>query len=133
MSTDQKNKGFADKIWNLFSSIKLAVVVFSTISITSIVGTVIEQQAEPERNIKLLSKLFGDSFAPAAFSHIGCAGVYRYVPVMVVFGSSVYFCGKPGGLFQIERLPKILKVARERIRPLTPEQLNALPIKRRLF
>ncbi|MBF0505634.1 MAG: cytochrome c biogenesis protein ResB [Nitrospirae bacterium] len=129
MSNDQKNNGIFDKIWNLFSSIKLAVVVFSVISITSIVGTVIEQQAEPERNIKLLSKLFGDSFAPAAFhilDTLGFTDMFRswwFLALLFIFASNLIVCS-------IERLPKILKVVREPIRPLAAEHLSALPIKK---
>lgn len=129
MSKDQKNKGIVDKIWNLFSSIKLAVVVFSIISLTSIVGTVIEQQAEPERNIQLLSKLFGDNFAPAAFhilDALGFTDMFRswwFLALLFIFAANLVVCS-------IERLPKILKVVREPIRPLAAEQLNALPIKR---
>ena len=50
----EKNKTVIDKIWDMFASVKLAVVIFSLIGLTSIVGTVIEQQVEPEKNIKLL-------------------------------------------------------------------------------
>ena len=46
----EKNKTIIDKIWDIFASVKLAVVIFSLIALTSIVGTVLEQQAEPEKN-----------------------------------------------------------------------------------
>ncbi len=131
MSGDEKNRSIVDRIWNLFSSIKLAVVVFSIISATSIVGTVIEQQAEPERNIKLLAKFFGLNFAPAAFhilDTLGFTDMFRswwFMALLFIFTANLVICS-------IERLPKIWKVVKEPVKPLTPERLNALSIKREI-
>ncbi len=132
MSGDEKNKSLVDRIWNLFSSIKLAVVVFSIISATSIVGTVIEQQAEPERNIKLLAKFFGPNFAPTAFrilDTLGFTDMFRswwFMALLFIFTANLVICS-------IDRLPKIWKVVKEPIKPVTPERLNALSIKRELI
>jgi cytochrome c biogenesis protein len=129
---DEKNKNLVDRTWNLFSSIKLAVVVFSFISATSIVGTVIEQQAEPEQNIKLLAKLFGPKFAPNVFSvldKLGFTDMYRswwFMALLFIFTANLVICS-------IERLPKIWKVVKEPIKPVTRERLNALSIKREII
>ena len=131
MSSDEKNKSVVDRIWDLFSSIKLAVVVFSIISATSIVGTVIEQQAEPEQNIKLLAKLFGPNFAPTAFhvlDTLGFTDMFRswwFMALLFIFTGNIVICS-------IERLPKIWKVVKEPIKPVSPERLNALSIKREI-
>ena len=132
MSGERKNSSIVDRIWTLFSSIKLAVVVFSIISATSIVGTVIEQQAEPERNIKLLAKFFGPDFAPAAFrilDTLGFTDMFRswwFIALLFIFTANLVICS-------IERLPKIWKVVKEPVKPLTPERLNALSIKREII
>ncbi len=132
MSGDEKNRSIVDRIWNLFSSIKLAVVVFSIISATSIVGTVIEQQAEPERNIKLLEKFFGLNFAPTVFrilDTLGFTDMFRswwFMALLFIFTANLVICS-------IERLPKIWKLVKEPIKPLTPERLNALSIKREII
>ena len=55
----QTNKSLTDRVWDLFASVKLAVVIFSVIAATSMVGTILEQNADPEKNIKLLVKMFG--------------------------------------------------------------------------
>lgn len=129
MSAEEKNKSIVDRIWDLFSSIKLAVVVFSMISATSIVGTIIEQQAAPERNIKLLAKFFGPDFAPTAFrilDTLGFTDMFRswwFMALLFIFTANIIICS-------IERLPKIWKVVKEPIRPVTQERLNALSIKR---
>ncbi len=131
MSGDKENKGLVDKIWKLFSSIKLAVVVFSTIALTSVVGTILEQQTEPERNIKLLSKFVGEGLAPAAFrvlDALGFTDMYRswwFLALLFIFTANLVVCS-------IDRLPKILKVVREPIKPLTPEQMKVMSIKREI-
>jgi len=50
--TEEKSKNIFDKIWDIFASVKLAVVIFALISATSIVGTILEQQADPEKNVR---------------------------------------------------------------------------------
>ena len=132
MSSADKNESIVDKIWDIFSSIKLAVVVFLMISVTSIVGTIIEQQAEPEQNIKLLAKLFGLHFAPAAFrilDTLGFTDMFRswwFMAFLAIFAANLIVCS-------IDRLPKIWKVVREPVKPVTPERLKALSIKREII
>ncbi|MBF0557633.1 MAG: cytochrome c biogenesis protein ResB [Nitrospirae bacterium] len=129
MSSDRKNNSLTDTIWNIFSSVKLAVVVFSIISLTSIVGTVIEQQAEPERNIKLLAKFVGENFAPTAFrilNTLGFTDMFRswwFMSFLFVFAANLVICS-------LDRLPKIWKVVKEPIKPLAPEIFSTMSIKR---
>ncbi len=131
MSGEEKDKSIVDRIWDLFSSIKLAVVVFSIISATSIVGTVIEQQAEPERNIKLLAKFFGADFAPTAFrilDTLGFTDMFRswwFMALLFLFTANLVICS-------IDRLPKIWKLVKEPVKPVTAERLNALSLKREI-
>ena len=96
---EKKNQTLTDKIWNLFSSIKLAVVIFALIAITSIIGTIIEQNTAPEKNIKLIGKLFGDSIAPALYNAFDFFRFYGYVPLMVVCCAAYALCCKSHGLF----------------------------------
>ena len=129
MGSDSNNNSATDRIWNLFSSVKLAVIVFSIISLTSIVGTVIEQQAEPARNIKLLTKFFGEDFAPAAFRILDAMGftdMFRswwFMLLLFIFASNLIICS-------IDRLPKIWRVVKEPIKPLSAELSNTMSIKR---
>jgi cytochrome c biogenesis protein len=118
-----------DRVWKFFSSITLAVVVFALISLTSIIGTIIEQGAEPQRNIKLLAKFVGPSAAPKAFQIVDTLGFtdmyhsWWFVTMLFVFATNLIVCS-------LERLPGRLKVARERVKPLTPEQFPKMPIRR---
>jgi cytochrome c biogenesis protein len=126
-----KNKSIADRIWDLFASVKLAVVIFSVIALTSIVGTVIEQNAEPEKNIKILTRMFGEDAAPAIYSvldKLGFMNMYHswwFITLLLLFAANLVICS-------LDRLPRIWKLVREPIRPLSEEYLEKMSIKRML-
>ncbi|MGO9378912.1 MAG: cytochrome c biogenesis protein ResB [Dissulfurispiraceae bacterium] len=104
MNTNKEKQGIVDRVWRFFSSVSLAVVVFAIISLTSIVGTIIEQQAEPERNIKLLAKFFGESVAPTVFRALDAMGFtdmfssWWFMGLLFIFASNLIVCS-------IDRLP----------------------------
>lgn len=128
MDTNKEKHGIVDRVWRFFSSVSLAVVVFSVISITSIVGTIIEQQAEPERNIKLLTKFFGESVAPAIFKALDSMGFtdmfssWWFMGLLFIFATNLIVCS-------FDRLPRICKVVKTPITQLNEEQFNAIPSK----
>jgi cytochrome c biogenesis protein len=75
-----KTNTFVDNIWGFFASVKLAIIIFPLISLTSIIGTIVEQQAEADKNVALLAKFFGDSAAPTVyniFAELGFMDMYR--------------------------------------------------------
>lgn len=117
-----------DQIWNFFSSVKLAVIVFIIISLTSIIGTIIEQQAEPQKNLLVLQRLFGESAAPYIYNildSLGFTNMYHswwFVALLFIFAANLVICS-------IERLPKIWKTIKEKPPFLSAEQLNSMPIK----
>jgi cytochrome c biogenesis protein len=126
-----KNNTAIDKIWDLFASIKFAVIIFALISLTSIVGTVLEQNAEPEKNILILSKLLGKSLAPTAYvvlDSLGFMSMYDswwFLALLLVFASNLVICS-------LDRLPRIIKLVREPIRPLPAESIEKMSIKRNI-
>ncbi len=133
MNKDKKNEinktSIIDRIWNFFSSVTLAVIVFALISVTSLVGTIIEQQAEPQKNILLLTKLFGQAAAPSIYKmldSLGFTDMYRswwFVALLFIFAANLVICS-------IERLPKILNTIKEKPSYLRDEYFNIMPIKR---
>jgi cytochrome c biogenesis protein ResB len=64
----EKNRTFVGEIWAYFSSVRFAIVIFALIASTSIVGTILDQKAEPAKNLQILTKLFGESLAPALYN-----------------------------------------------------------------
>jgi cytochrome c biogenesis protein len=132
LEAKEKKKGIIDSVWQLFSSVKLAVIVFSVISATSIIGTIIEQQAEPERNIKLLGKFFGDSAAPSIFGVLDSMGFtdmfasWWFMGLLFIFAANIVICS-------IDRLPKIWKIVKEPIKTLSEERMNAATSRREVI
>ncbi len=120
-----------DKIWDMFASVKFAVVNFALIALTSIVGTVVEQQVEPEKNIKLLMKMFGIEY-DAAQSLLGVLDKMRFtdmyhswwfLAILLLFAANLIICS-------IDRLPRVLKLVREKARPLSIEHLEKMSVKK---
>jgi cytochrome c biogenesis protein len=124
-----KNKNIIDKVWDSFASIKLAIIIFAFIALTSIIGTILEQQAEPARNIQILTKLFGESLAPhlyTIFEKLDFMNMYRswwFVTLLVLFAINVVICS-------IDRLPRIWRLVREPMSPLTDDKLRKFNIHR---
>ncbi len=124
-----KNKTVTDRIWDLFASVKLAVVIFSVIAATSMVGTVLEQDAEPEKNIRILSKMFGESAAGPVYDflqRLGFMDMYHswwFVAFLLLFAANLVICS-------LDRLPRIWKIVQDPIRPLSPEHLEKMSIRR---
>lgn len=127
----EKNKTLIDGIWDFFASIKLAIVVFAILSITSIVGTVIEQNAERAKNIKLLTKLFGESAAPVlyeVFDKLGFMDMYHswwFTAILLLFAANLIICST-------DRLPRIMKLVREPIKPLPEDHFKGFGIKKEI-
>ncbi len=124
-----KNKSIIDRIWDLFASVKFAVVIFMVIALTSIVGTVIEQNVNPEKNLKILTKMFGEGSAPAIYDvldKLGFMNMYHswwFVTLLLLFAANLVICS-------VDRLPRIWKMVKEPVRPLSDEHLEKMSIKR---
>lgn len=127
----EKDKTIINKIWELFASVKFAIVIFALISLTSIIGTVLEQRAEPAKNIQILGKLFGEFLAPTMYNileKLGFMDMYHswwFLTLLILFSANIIICS-------LDRLPRIWKMVREPIRPLTEEHLEKATIKKEL-
>ncbi len=124
-----KNKTFVDKIWDFFASIRLAIIIFALISLTSIIGTILEQRVESIKNIQILTRLFSKSLAPDIYNileKLGFMDMYHsrwFVGLLILFSANIVICS-------LDRLPRIWKLVREPIGPLTEEKLRRFPINR---
>ncbi|MDQ7787362.1 MAG: cytochrome c biogenesis protein ResB [Thermodesulfovibrionales bacterium] len=128
---EHEKKTIVDKIWDLCVSIKFAIVLFVLISVTSIVGTVLEQKGEPSDNIQILSKLFGESLAPhlyAVSEKLGFTDMYHswwFTAFLMLFSLNLVLCS-------LDRLPKIWRLIKEPMKPMNVEQLRKLSIQREI-
>ncbi len=126
----KEQKSLIDRIWDLFASVKLAIVLFALIALSSIVGTIIEQNAPAEKNIAVLEKIVGYEAAPTVYrilESLGFMDMYRswwFVTFLVLFSVNLIICS-------IDRLPRILNLVKEPIRPLDTEKKN-FPIKKEI-
>jgi len=127
----RKNKTFADKTWDFFASVRLAIIIFALISLTSIIGTILEQQAEPAKNIKVLTRIFGESLAPGMYSifeKLGFMDMYHswwFMALLILFSINIVICS-------LDRLPRIWKIVKEPIGPLTEEKIKKFIISKEI-
>ncbi|MCG6553413.1 MAG: cytochrome c biogenesis protein ResB [Candidatus Magnetominusculus sp. LBB02] len=125
------DKTIASKVWAFFTSVKLAVALFALIALTSIIGTVIEQNALPEKNVKLFAKLFGTANAETAYktvSSLGLTDMYHswwFTAMLVCFCANLTICS-------IDRLPRIKRVVDEPLKPLDISEFDKYGIKKEL-
>ncbi|UCG78272.1 MAG: cytochrome c biogenesis protein ResB, partial [Nitrospirota bacterium] len=124
-------KSFVDKIWDLFASVKLAAITFGLIALSSIIGTIIEQGGEPEKNLQILQKMFGESLAPSLYrisEKLGFMDMYHswwFISFLVLFTTNLIICS-------LDRLPRILKIVRQPVHPLPEEKFSTYTISREI-
>jgi cytochrome c biogenesis protein len=126
---DKEKTDIFDKIWNFFASVKLAIVTLIILALTSIIGTIIEQNAEPANNIKLLSKIFGDRTAPTVYNillKLDFMNMYHswwFIALLTLFSINLIVCS-------LERFPKTLRLIKTPMKPLAENVIKTLPIKK---
>jgi len=127
-----KNRSIVDKVWDFLSSVKLAVINFAVISVTSVVGTVIEQGAPREQNLELLAKFVGDSMAPQVYDFLYALGfmdMYKswwFLALLMIFAINLIICS-------IDRIPPAWRAATEKMKPLKDEQFGSFPVKSQII
>ncbi len=128
---NEKDKTIIDKIWDLFAAVRTAVVIFALISLTSVVGTIIEQQADPEKNIKVLAKMFGLGHEAAhkvldVLDTLHFTDMYHswwFLALLLLFAANLIICS-------IDRLPRIWKLVQEKIHPVPSDYIEKMSIKK---
>ncbi|MDI6800747.1 MAG: cytochrome c biogenesis protein ResB [Thermodesulfovibrionales bacterium] len=117
-----------DKIWQIFSSVKTAIVLFVIISVSSIIGTVVVQNAPLDQGIESLSKFTGDALARKLYPLIADMGLsdmygsWWFASLLFLFALNITICS-------IDRLPKVWKIVKEPIKPIPVELLAKMPVR----
>lgn len=125
----EKKKSITDNIWDALASVKLAIIIFALISLTSVVGTVIEQNADPQKNIQIIAKFVGFVQAPAVYNFVSAMGFvdmynsWWFKMLLALFATNLIICS-------IDKFPPIWRLAREKLKPLKDENLKAFPVKK---
>jgi len=128
---EKKKKDIFEEAWRFLSSVKLAIFTLIILALSSIIGTIVEQQAEPAKNITLLAKFFGDSAAPAVynvFAKLGFMDMYHswwFLSLLLLFSINLIVC-------TLDRFPTTLRLVRTPLGPLAENVLRTLPVKKEL-
>ncbi len=131
-NTNSRNKTIIDRIWDLFASVKLAAITFGLIALSSIIGTVIEQGAEPEKNIEVLTKIFGEGMAPTLYrisEALGFMDMYHswwFLSFLVIFTTNLIIC-------TLDRLPNVIKIIKQPVKPLSSDKFGSYSIKNEMI
>lgn len=131
VNKEKEKADIFERVWSFFTSVKLTIVILIILALTSIIGTIVEQRAEPVKNIALLTKLFGDSTAPTVYNifvKFGFMDMYHswwFVSLLILFSTNLIVCS-------LERFPKTLRLIKTPQKPLGENVIKTLPIKKEL-
>jgi len=92
-----------DRVWNFFTSVKLAIFTLIVLAVTSILGTIIEQNQPPEKYHQIY-----EDWAFAPMDRINLFDMYHsvwFLLILVLFTVNLSCC-------TIDRFPKMLRVVR---------------------
>lgn len=101
------------------------MVLFSIISIVSIIGTVIIQNATDEQGVRSLQKIFSEETAKSLYpvvEKLGLTDMYSswwFVSLLFLFCVNIVVC-------TIDKLPSAFRAARSPITPLSDEAFSSL-------
>lgn len=125
----EQESGLLQKIWNFCASVKLAIVVLLLIAVTSIIGTVVPQEAD--KAIKFLAKIVGDNTAPTlynifvALDFIDMYHAWWFKILLLIFCINLIVCS-------LDKLPRVWHIIQTPIRPLEDHVIRNLQIKKEL-
>jgi len=92
-----------DRVWSFFTSVKLAIVTLIVLAVTSIIGTIIEQNQPPEKYHQIY-----EDWSFALMDRLNLFDMYHsvwFLLLLVLFTVNLSCC-------TIDRFPKTLKVVR---------------------
>jgi cytochrome c biogenesis protein len=103
MADEKRTLSPMDRVWNFFTSVKLAIVTLIVLAVTSILGTIVEQNQPPEKYHQIY-----EDWAFALMDRINLFDMYHsawFLLMLVLFTVNLSCC-------TIDRFPKMLKVVR---------------------
>lgn len=128
---EKEKKDIFESIWKFLASVKLAIFAFMILAGSSIIGTIVEQKAEPAKNIALLAKFFGDSAAPTVyniFAKLGFMDMYGswwFTTFLAIFSINLIVCS-------IDRFPKTWRLVNTPQKPLSDNAIKSMPVRKEL-
>lgn len=111
----------ADKVWKLFSSVKLAVVLLIILAVVSVIGTVVQQNQAPEDYLREYSQATVDLFETLGFFDL--YHTWWFVLILLLFTANLTIC-------TLERFPGVWKAVRAPLRHLDEDGFKVLPFRK---
>ncbi|RME32535.1 MAG: cytochrome c biogenesis protein ResB, partial [Deltaproteobacteria bacterium] len=96
-----RDKSFFEHIWDFFCSLKLAIATLILLAMTSIIGTVIQQNANPQDYIREYGPTAYKIFV--ALDFLDMYHSWWFVTLLIVFAVNLTCCS-------IKRLPRIVRI-----------------------
>src|SRR5512143_159360 len=103
MADEKRTLSPMDRVWNFFTSVKLAIVTLIVLAVTSILGTIVEQNQPPEKYHRIY-----EDWAFALMDRMNLFDMYHsmwFLLILVLFTVNLSCC-------TIDRFPRALKVVR---------------------
>ncbi len=101
-----KEQSFTDQLWDFFCSLKLAIVTLILLALTSIIGTVIQQNLDPQEYIQKYGMSESTFKALNSLQVFDMYHSWWFLSLMGIFAINLICCS-------IKRLPRIIKTVRE--------------------
>ncbi|MBU1169213.1 MAG: cytochrome c biogenesis protein ResB [Proteobacteria bacterium] len=105
MSRKKKPKGLFDKIWDIFSSVRLSVLVLLLLAATSIIGTVIPQNQLPDFYFHKYGEVLFRVFTTLNMFDMYHSWWFRFL--ILVLSMNITICS-------FDRLPHVWKIVRKK-------------------
>ncbi len=100
-----KERSFTDQLWDFFCSLKLAIVTLILLALTSIIGTVIEQNLPPQDYIQKYGMSQSTYDTLHALQFFDMYHSWWFLSLMGIFAVNLICCS-------IKRLPRIIQTVR---------------------
>jgi cytochrome c biogenesis protein len=103
MTTEQSVASPLDRVWNFFTSVKLAIFTLILLAVASIFGTIVEQNLPPEKYREIY-----EEWAIDLMNRVNLFDMYHswwFLALLMLFTINLACC-------TIDRLPKAVKVVR---------------------
>ena len=101
-----KEHSFVDQLWDFFCSLKLAIITLLLLAVTSIIGTVIQQNLSPQEYMQKLGMSESTYRTLDALQFFDMYHSWWFLSLMGCFAVNLICCS-------IKRLPRIIKAVRE--------------------
>lgn len=102
---DTQAKGLSEKIWSIFSSVKLTVMVLLLLAITSIIGTLIPQNQQPAYYFHTYGEFLFRFFTAINIFDMYHSWWFQFLVLMLAMNLTV--CS-------VDRLPRVWKIVKKK-------------------